>query len=71
MEIKITKKTFISVGIIIALCISSFFTGRYCRIKRITEDSIRTEQRIEQLTEQVGNLEAELQSRVEQCEQLE
>ena len=38
MEIKITKKTFIGIGIVIALCISSFFTGRYCRIKRITED---------------------------------
>lgn len=46
MEIKITKKTFIGIGIVIALCISSFFTGRYCRIKRITEDSIRAEQRI-------------------------
>ena len=71
MEIKITKKTFIGIGVVIALCISSFFTGRYCRIKRITEDSIRTEQRIEQLTKQVGTLEAELQSRAEQCEQLE
>ena len=71
MEIKITKKTFIGIGIVIALCISSFFTGRCCRIRRITEDSIIHEQRIEQLTKQVGTLESELQSRVEQCEQLE
>ena len=67
----IAKNTFSRMGVSIAIWISTFCTGRYCRIKRITEDSIRTEQRIEQLTEQVGNLEAELQSRVKQCEQLE
>ena len=71
MEIKIDKKFFIKFGIIIILCFSCFCTGRFLRVRGASEDGIRTEQQIEQLTEQVGRLESELQARVEQCEQLE
>ena len=71
MEIKIDKKFFIKLGVIIILCFSCFCTGRFLRIRGASEDGIRTEQQVEQLTEQVGRLESELQARVEQCEQLE
>lgn len=36
MEIKIDKKFFISIGIIVILCISCFFAGRYTRFKRVS-----------------------------------
>lgn len=71
MEIKIYKSFFIKFGCIILFGITCFCTGRFIRLKGISEDSIRAEQQLEQLTEQVGRLETELQVRVEQCEQLE
>ena len=36
MEIKIDKKFFISISIIVILCISCFFAGRYTRFKRVS-----------------------------------
>lgn len=66
-----SKKTTIHIIIFIIACIACFIAGRFVRIKRITEDSIRTEQRIEQLTTEVNRLESELQNRIIQCEQLE
>ena len=36
MEIKIDKKFFIKLGIIIILCVSCFFTGRYTRFKGVS-----------------------------------
>ena len=39
MEIKITKKTFIVCLIITALCITSFFAGRFIRFKGISGSS--------------------------------
>lgn len=36
VEIKIDKKFFIKFGIIIILCISCFFAGRYTRFKRVS-----------------------------------
>lgn len=36
MEIKIDKKFFITVGIVVALCIASFFAGRYTRFKGVS-----------------------------------
>ena len=71
MEIKIDKNFFIKLGCIVLFGIACFCTGRFIRFGRISEDGIRTEQQVEQLTEQVGRLESELQDRVEQCEQLE
>ena len=71
MEIKIDKKFFISIGIIIILCVSCFCAGRFLRIRGASEDGIRAEQQVEQLSDRVGSLEAELRLRVEQCEQLE
>jgi chromosome segregation ATPase len=71
MEIKINKNFFIKFGVIICLCFTSFCTGRFIRLRGISEDGIRTEQQVERLTEKVGKLETELQARIEQCEQLE
>jgi predicted RNase H-like nuclease (RuvC/YqgF family) len=71
MEIKINKNFFIKFGIVVTLCFASFCAGRLIRLRGVSEDGIRTEQQVEQLTEQVGRLESELQARVEQCEQLE
>lgn len=71
MEIKIDKSFFIKLSCIVLLGVACFCTGRFIRFGRISEDGIRTEQQVEQLTEQVGRLESELQNRVEQCEQLE
>ena len=71
MEIKINKNFFIKLGCIILFGIACFCTGRFIRFKGISDDGIRTEQQVEQLTEQVGRLESELQVRVEQCEQIE
>lgn len=36
MEIKIDKKFFISIGVVIVLCISCFFAGRYTRFKGVS-----------------------------------
>lgn len=71
MEIKIDKKFFIKLGCIVVFGIACFCAGRFIRFGRLSEDSIRTEQQVEQLTEKVGELESELQARIEQCEQLE
>ena len=71
MEIKIDKKFFIKLGVIIILCFSCFCTGRFLRIRGASEDGIRAEQQVEQLSDRVGSLETELRLRIEQCEQLE
>ena len=73
MEIKIDKKFFIKFGIIIILCFACFCTGRgrFLRIRGASEDGIRAEQQVEQLSDRVRGLEAELRLRIEQCEQLE
>lgn len=71
MEIKIDKKFFIKFGIIIILCFACFCTGRFIRIRGASEDGIRAEQQVEQLSDRVGSLETELRLRIEQCEQLE
>lgn len=71
MEIKIDKKFFIKFGIIIILCFACFCTGRFLRIRGASEDGIRAEQQVEQLSDRVGSLETELRLRIEQCEQLE
>ena len=39
MEIKIDKKIFIKLGIIIILCVSCFFAGRYTRFKGVSGTS--------------------------------
>ena len=44
MEIKIDKKFFISIGIVIILCVSCFFAGRYTRVRGLELDSGRIEQ---------------------------
>lgn len=44
MEIKIDKKFFISIGIVIVLCVSCFFAGRYTRVRGLELDSGRIEQ---------------------------
>jgi hypothetical protein len=36
VEIKIDKKFFISIGVIIILCVSCFFAGRYTRFKGVS-----------------------------------
>lgn len=36
VEIKIDKKFFISIGVVIVLCISCFFAGRYTRFKGVS-----------------------------------
>ena len=71
MEIKIDKKFFIKFCIVAILCFASFCAGRFIRFRGASEDGIRTEQQVEQLSERVGELESELQARIEQCEQLE
>lgn len=71
MEIKIDKKFFIKFGIIIILCFACFCTGRFLRVRGASEDGIRAEQQVEQLSDRVGSLETELRLRIEQCEQLE
>lgn len=71
MEIKIDKKFFIKLCIVAILCFASFCAGRFIRFRGASEDGIRTEQQVEQLSERVGELESELQARIEQCEQLE
>lgn len=71
MEIKIDKRFFIKFCIVAILCFASFCAGRFIRFRGASEDGIRTEQQVEQLSERVGELESELQARIEQCEQLE
>lgn len=71
MEIKIDKKFFIKFCIVVILCFASFCAGRFSRLRGASEDGIRTEQQVERLSERVGELESELQIRIEQCEQLE
>jgi len=71
VEIKIDKKFFIKLGCIVVFGFACFCAGRFIRFRGVSEDGIRAEQQVEQLTEQVGRLESELQARVEQCEQLE
>lgn len=71
MEIKIDKKFFIKFGIIIIICFACFCAGRFLRIRGASEDGIRAEQQVEQLSDRVGSLETELRLRIEQCEQLE
>ena len=71
MEIKIDKKFFIKLCIVVILCFASFCAGRFSRLRGASEDGIRTEQQVERLSERVGELESELQTRIEQCEQLE
>ena len=71
MEIKIDKKFFISIGIVIVLCFASFCAGRFFRIRGASDDGYRAEQQIEQLQGQLESLDAELQLRIEECEQLQ
>lgn len=65
------KKKLICIIIFIVACITCFCAGRFIRIRGITEDGIRTEQQIEQLTREIEQLESELENRIAQCEQLE
>lgn len=71
MEIKIDKRFFIKLCIVVILCFASFCAGRFSKLRGASEDGIRTEQQVERLSERVGELESELQTRIEQCEQLE
>ena len=71
MEIKIDKKFFIKLGCIVVFGFACFCTGRFIRFRGVSEDGIRTEQRVEQLSGRIGELESELQLRIEQCKHLE
>lgn len=71
MEIKINKNFFIKLAIILVLCVSCFLCGRYFRFTRISEDSARTEQLITSLTEQLEYVQSELDTKIQQCEQLQ
>lgn len=64
------KKIFIYIGITIILCISSFVGGRFLRLAKISTDSIRAEQTIEQLNNKIVELQSKLDKRIEECEQL-
>lgn len=68
MQIIINKKTIICVGIVILMCVASFLSGRYIRIRGASEDGIRAEQQLEQLCKE---LKKELQSNIERCESLQ
>ena len=46
VEIKIDKKFFIIVGVVVALCVASFCAGRYTILGRVESDSNRIEQSI-------------------------
>jgi len=58
VEIKIDKKFFISIGIVIILCVSCFFAGRYTRVRGLELDSNRVEQSINNIdtsTDKISN----------------
>lgn len=71
MQIIINKKTIICVGIIILMCAASFLSGRYIRVRGASDDGIRAEQQLEQLTGQYNKLYEEFQSNIERCESLQ
>jgi chromosome segregation ATPase len=71
VEIKINKSFFIKLAIVIILCVSCFLCGRYIRFTRISENGAGTQQLITNLTEQLESVQSELDTRIQQCEQLQ
>lgn len=64
------KKNIIIISIVICLCAASFCAGRYAKLRRATDDSYGTLQRIEQQQQQLEYLQSELELRISECDEL-
>lgn len=64
------KKNIIIISIVICLCAASFCAGRYAKLRRATDDSYGTLQRIEQLQSEAKHLQSELELRISECDEL-